>query len=223
MTAQTATPSIAHQVDEFNTGFTAAIGDDLSAVFADEQAALVEAGVPRHAVSVGDTVPDAALVTPDGTVTDLGAVLDGAPAVLVFYRGAWCPYCNITLRTYQAELLPALRERGIALVAISPQTPDASATAVTNGDLDFPVLSDPATALIRKLGLRTEPTADARAAHTRLGFDVADSNVDATADIPFPTVLVVGPDRGVVFADVHVDYTTRTEVTDILTALDLLA
>lgn len=214
--------TIAAQVDEFNGGFNEQIGAELAAVFAQEQQLLNAAGVPAGAVEVGDTVPDAQLIRPDGTATTLAEALQGAPAVLVFYRGAWCPYCNIALQTYQRDLLPALTERGVGLVAISPQTPAGSEQAVQNGGLDFTVLSDPANVLIRQLGIITEPSGDARQAHTRLGFDVADSNADATGDIPFPTVLLVDADRGVRFADVHVDYTTRTEVPEILTAVDAL-
>lgn len=214
--------TIAEQVDVFNDGFTTQIGPDLSDVFAREQLALTEAGVPAAAVRVGDTVRDAELVTTDGGTTTLAAALQGKPGVLVFYRGAWCPYCNIALQTYQRELLPKLREEGVALVAISPQTPEASELAIRNGGLEFTVLSDPGSALIRELGIITEPTADARQAHTTLGFDVADSNADATGDIPFPTVLVIDAGRVVRFADVHVDYTTRTEVPTILAAVDAL-
>ncbi|PPF79676.1 peroxiredoxin [Subtercola sp. Z020] len=212
-------PTIAAQVTEFNQGFEAQIGPDLSAVFAAEQAALNSRGIPANAVSVGDTVPDADLLTPDGNPTTLAAAVGDAPAVLVFYRGAWCPYCNLTLKTYQRELLPALREQGVGLVALSPQTPDGSRAAVEGAELDFPVLSDASNALVRRLGLLTEPSAEAREAHTALGFDVADSNADATGDIPFPTVLLVDADRTVRFADVHVDYTTRTEVSAILEAV----
>lgn len=212
--------TIAEQVDVFNTGFTEQIGPELSGVFAQEQLALNDAGVPQGAVATGDTVRDAALVRTDGTETTLARELNGNPAVLVFYRGAWCPYCNIALQTYQRDLLPRLREEGVELVAISPQTPEGSEQTVSNGGLSFTVLSDPANRLIRELGIITEPVAAARAAHTTLGFDVADSNADATGDIPFPTVLVIDADRVVRFADVHVDYTTRTEVATILAAVD---
>ncbi|MEA9985412.1 MULTISPECIES: peroxiredoxin-like family protein [Subtercola] len=220
--ASTIPASIAAQVAEFNTGFEAQIGPDLSAVFAAEQAALTTDGIPASTVAVGDTVPDARLLTPGGDTTTLAESLDGTPAVLVFYRGAWCPYCNITLQTYQRDLLPALRERGVRLIAISPQTPDGSKAITESAELDFPVLSDASNVLVRQLGIVTEPTADARAAHTALGFDVADSNADATGDIPFPTVLVIDAGRVVSFADIHVDYTTRTEVAAILDAVDAL-
>lgn len=222
MTSQTSTESIAEQVTTFNEGFTEQIGPRLSAVFADEQQGLNAAGVPDGAVAAGDVLPDAPLVSTDGSPTTLHEAIGDRPAIVVFFRGAWCPYCNITLKTYQRDLLPQLNERGIALVAISPQTPQASTQTVENGDLGFAVLADPGNALIARLGILTEPTAAARAAHTDLGFDVADSNADATGGIPFPTVLVVDAGRTVRFADVHVDYTTRTEVPKILTAADAL-
>ena len=147
-------------------------------------------------------------------------MLASSPAVIVFYRGAWCPYCNITLKHYQKALLPELDARGVTLLAVSPQTPEASALAVENGDLGFGVYSDPSAALVRELGIITEPSAEARQAHTALGFDVADSNADQTAAIPFPSVLIVDAEGIVRFVDIHVDYTTRTEVDTILGALD---
>ena len=213
------TTSISEQVGEFNVGFTAQIGPDLSAVFDREQHDLKSIGVPVDAIAVGDIVPDARLVGLDGEIVDLFSVTAGRPAVLVFYRGAWCPYCNITLRTYERDLRPELDRLGVALVAISPQKPDGSTAAVQGGDLNFPVLSDPSNAFVRALGIVTEPSAAARVAHTELGFDVADSNADSTAGIPFPTVIVIDANRTVRFVDVHVDYTTRTEVPAILTAL----
>ncbi|MBC7725303.1 MAG: AhpC/TSA family protein [Burkholderiaceae bacterium] len=214
-----ATAYISDQVDEFNQGFSAQIGPDLSAVFDREQLDLTSAGVPAGSVAVGDVVSDAELVGLDGATVSLFGITAGRPAVLVFYRGAWCPYCNITLRTYERELRPELDRLGVALVAISPQTPDGSTAAVKGGELNFPVLSDPSNALVRALGILTAPSGEARAAHTALGFDVADSNADSTADIPFPTVLIVDAHHTVRFVGVHVDYTTRTEVPAILAAL----
>lgn len=211
--------SISDHVTSFNEGFTATIGPRLSEVFDREQNDLVAAGVPTTSVQSGDRIADAALLDSSGASVQLYDALGSGAAVVVFYRGAWCPYCNLTLKHYQEQLLPTLRERGIELIAISPQTAEGSEQAVTNGALEFTVLSDPGNALVRQLGILTEPAADARAAHTELGFDVADSNADSTGDIPFPTVLIVNAARTVTFADVHVDYTTRTEVSEILAAL----
>lgn len=218
----TSTQSVAAQVSAFDVGFTETIGPDLSAVFAAEQADLVAAGTPAGAVAEGDALPDATLTTVDGEQVALSSVLAGAPAVVVFYRGAWCPYCNITLKHYEQTLAPELRSKGVGLVAISPQTPDGSAAAVANGELSFTVLSDPANALASELGILTAPSAEALEAHTALGFAVLDSNADDTPGIPFPTVLVVDAAGTVRFADVHVDYTTRTETGEILAAVAAL-
>lgn len=214
--------SIAQQVDEFNVGFTAQIGPELSAVFDDEQHDLRTAGIPERVVAVGDAVPDATLVTSTGEKTSLHEVLGKAPAVLVFYRGSWCPYCNLTLKTYQRELVGPLGDAGVQLIAISPQTPEASEQAVVNGDLGFTVLTDPGNRLADRFGIVTAPSAAARTAHTALGFDVADNNADDTAAIPFPTVLLTDASGAVRFVDVHVDYTTRTEVPEILDAISRL-
>lgn len=218
----TSTRSVADQVSEFDVGFAETIGPDLSAVFAKEQADLNASGTPAGAVTAGTPLPDATLTTVDGEQVALASVLDGSPAVLVFYRGAWCPYCNITLKHYEQTLAAPLREQGVALVAISPQTPDGSQAAVANGELSFTVLSDPANALAGELGILTAPSAEAQEAHTALGFAVKDSNADDTPGIPFPTVLVVDASGTVRFADVHVDYTTRTESDEILAAVAAL-
>lgn len=216
------TTSIAQQIDDFNTGFEAQIGDRLAGVFAGEQEDLRADGIPAGALGVGDEAPDASLLTADGQTTSLSAALGGTVGVVVFYRGAWCPYCNITLRTYQQELVPALRERGAQLIAVSPQTPQGSAKVTDDAALDYVVLSDPANALAEGFGIVTEPSADARAAHTELGFDVADSNADDTARIPFPSVYVIDAEGRIRFADIHVDYTTRTETDEIVRAVDAL-
>ncbi|MBE7162539.1 MAG: AhpC/TSA family protein [Williamsia herbipolensis] len=215
-------PSLADQVSTFNEGFTAQIGPDLSAVFDGEQTALRAAGQPDGRVVVGDRLPAAELRDAAGAPVALADVLDGAVSVLVFYRGAWCPYCNLTLRTYQQDLLPELTARGVRLVAVSPQTPEASEQSVANGSLAFPVLTDPANVFAAALGIVTEPSQDARRAHRELGFDVADSNADETARVPFPSVLVVDGDGVVRFVDVQVDYTVRTEVPTIIAAVDTL-
>ncbi|QHC57596.1 peroxiredoxin-like family protein [Rathayibacter sp. VKM Ac-2760] len=223
MTDSTATTAtIRQQVDEFSVGFNETIGPDLATVFADEQNDLVDGGPPAGAVSAGSTLADATVRTVDDEEVPLADVLGDGAAVLVFYRGAWCPFCNITLKHYNETLAPALAERGVALVAVSPQTPDGSRAAVVNGDLGFTVVSDPGNGLAGALGIVTAPSGAAQEAHTALGFAVKDSNADDTPAIPFPTVLVVDAGRVVRFADVHVDYTTRTETDEILRAVDAL-
>lgn len=222
MSTDTATTTIAGEIAAFVPGFTGAIGPELSAVFDGEQADLRAAGVPSGAAVVGAPLPRASVLDAEGAAHDLAELLGDGAAVLVFYRGAWCPFCNIALKHYEQTLAPALEERGVRLIAISPQAPEGTAAAVENGELGFTVVSDPGNALAGALGIVTAPSAAAQAAHTALGFAVKDSNADDSPAIPYPSVIVVDADRRIAFADIKVDYTQRTETPEILAAVDVL-
>jgi peroxiredoxin len=187
-------------------------------VFAEERVRLAATAVPGGVV--GTTIDDRTLVDPDGAQTTVCDALGGRVSVVVFYRGAWCPYCNIALATYQAQLLPELEHRGVNLVAISPQTPDGSLTTRDKNELRFTVLSDPGNALAGELGLVATPAPDVIAAQLQLGLDLTSTNADGTTAIPMPTTLIVDTRRVVRWVDVHPDYSSRSEVADILAALD---
>jgi peroxiredoxin len=146
-------------------------------------------------------------------------VLD-RPAVLVLYRGAWCPFCNSALRTYQRELVPELAARDVALVAVSPQRPDGSLSMREKNELTFTVLSDPANQLATALGVLTGPSPEARGAQLELGLDLEAINADGTTALPMPTVVILDRDRTIRWIDVHANYSTRTASGDILAALD---
>jgi peroxiredoxin len=214
----TTDPTVAAQVENLQAQMADHLPAAVLDAFGAEQAELRAAGDPETA-AVG-TAPDADLLDVHGRPTTLTAARAGRPAVVVFYRGGWCPYCNIALRTYQAQLVPQLRERGVELVAVSPQKPDGSLSTQEAAELTFTVLSDPGNVLARQLGIRTEPTADTLAAQQSLGLDLTAANADGTAEIPMPTTLVLNAQGVVRWIDVHADYTTRSEVADILAAVD---
>ncbi|HUN38256.1 MAG TPA: peroxiredoxin-like family protein, partial [Trebonia sp.] len=146
----------------------------------------------------------------------------GGPSVLVFYRGAWCPYCNIALSAYQAELLPQLTERGIPLIAVSPQKPDGSLTMQQKHSLAFAVVSDPGNVIAGRLGILTRPSQEARAAQLQLGLDLASVNADGTTTVPMPATVILDASRAIRWIDVHPDYSTRTEAGQVVDALDHL-
>ena len=137
---------------------------DVFSVFATEQAELDAKGIPAGVIAAGAKLPDAELLDPRGDAVALYDVLAARPAVVVFYRGAWCPYCNIALRTYQSELAGELDRRGVTLLAVSPQKPDESLSMREKHDLGYAVLSDPGNVLAGAVGIVTAPSAAVRAA-----------------------------------------------------------
>lgn len=190
--------------------------------FTAEQRALAESGVPAGVADPGTSIPDAEMLRADGTRTTLDAVRGGRPAVVVFYRGAWCPFCNVALRVYQDQLFPPLEARGVSLIAVSPQHPDGSLSMAEKQSLEYAVLSDPNNRLARALGIITRPTEDAHALQLENGLDLEKHNADGTLDVPMPTVVIIGADGTLAWIDVHPDYTARTEPEQVLAALDQL-
>jgi peroxiredoxin len=188
-------------------------------VFTRNSQQLHARGIPAGVVKVGDALAPFTLYNAVGKPVGLEDLVATGPAVLVFYRGGWCPYCNLALRTYQRELLPQLDAWHATLAAISPQTPDQSLSTAEKAALDFQVLSDPGSRLARRIGIAFEQAEEVLAAQRRLGLDLAQVNEEGSTLLPMPTVLIIDPNRTVRFAEVHPDYTARTEVADIVAAL----
>jgi peroxiredoxin len=180
---------------------------------------LLSQGIPAGAAKAGDRLEPFTLDDATGTPVSLDQLVEGGPAVIVFYRGGWCPYCNMALRTYQRELLPELEACGARLVAISPQSPDQSLSTAEKAQLTFTVLSDPGSRLARSIGIVFQQADEVLAAQRQLGLDLAQINAEGSTELPRPTVLIVDQNRTVRFIDVQPDYTARTEVADILAAL----
>ena len=214
----TTTSTIAEQVASYHRASADQLPPEVAGAFATEQRDLAAAGNPSGVAEPGSRLPDGELLDVDSKPTTLAQNLGDKPAVIVFYRGGWCPYCNIALRTYQAQLVPALAERGIALVAISPQVPDGSLSTKETKELTFTVLSDPGNQLAGQLGILTAPSDGTRAAQLQLGLDVAQVNADGTSALPMPTVVIADADGVIRWIDVHLDYSTRTEPGQVLQA-----
>jgi len=214
--------TIASRVAQLQQGLSGHLPDDVRNAFGAEQAGLDANGAPAGIAVPGDAMPDAQLLDVYGAPIKFSEAVDGSGAVVVLYRGAWCPYCNLTLRAYQEDLLPYLAERDIPLVAISPQKPDGSMSTQEKNELTFTVLSDPGNQVAAALGVLTAPTDDARAAQRTLGVDLPANNADGTYGVPMPTVVIVDSGGIIRWIDVHPNYTTRTEVADILDAVTVL-
>jgi thiol-disulfide isomerase/thioredoxin len=133
------TGALNDQLGELKEGFKTDTTAEVFDTFAEEQQILASSADTSGFVKAGDMVEPFSLPDANGVPVDLSRLLAQGPVVIVFYRGAWCPYCNLTLRTYQSELLPELQKLGASLVAISPQTPDGSLSAKETNELAFTV------------------------------------------------------------------------------------
>jgi peroxiredoxin len=215
--------SIREQSQQLKAAASARLPAEVVAVFDRSVEQMRQKGVPSGTVAVGDRLESFTLSDATGAPVTLEDLVADGPVVIVFYRGGWCPYCNLALRTYQQELLPKMIAFDARLVAISPQTPDESLTTAQKAGLEFTVLSDPGSRLASRIGVAFQQAEEVLDAQRRLGLDLAQVNAEASIELPMPTVLIVDADRTVRFVDVQPDYTSRTEVADIVDGLAGLA
>jgi peroxiredoxin len=213
----TDTTSLAAQLEEISAMLPPEWADRLSAGI-DE---IARSGV-APGIAPGERAPAFALPDPRGRVVALDDLLRIGPVVVVFYRGAWCPFCSVTLRAYQAAL-PDLAARGASLVAISPQAPDRALTLAEDAALGFPVLSDVDQRAISAYRVQFEIPPSMQALYLDdFHFDVRRETADGTWHLPVPATFVLDADGVVVRAHVDADYRTRMEVSAVLEALDEL-
>jgi peroxiredoxin len=176
---------------------------------------------PKTAIGLDDRAPDFTLPDALGKPVFLGDLLRVGPVVVTFYRGGWCPYCNLQLRAYQAAL-PELTALGACLVAISPQLPDGSLSTAEANELTFDVLSDVGNAVARRYGLVWTLPEELRAALRSSNKALPAINGDESWELPIPATYVIARDGRVVLAAIDADYRTRLEPDAILTALKSL-
>jgi peroxiredoxin len=186
-------------------------------------AELIAFGAAERALKVGDKAPAFTLKDPNGNdVSSAGLLAQGA-LVVSFYRGVWCPYCNLDLQALE-EALPEFERRGARLVAISPQTPVNSRKSVRQNALSFPILSDADNDVAAAFRLRFELPDYLIELYKNAGkIDLPGFNGDPSWTLPMPARYVIAPDRTILYAEVNPDYTRRPEPEDMFPAIEKAA
>lgn len=180
--------------------------------------ALIASGAAGRALKAGDRAPEFTLESPDGTPLSSADLLAHGPLVVSFYRGVWCPYCNMELQALQAAL-PAFQAAGASLVAISPQTRVNSRKSVRENAPDFPILSDTQNNVAAAFGLRFALPDYLVELYKALGNQLPTFNGDDSWTLPMPGRFVIGSDGIIAYAEVNPDYTRRPEPSDMLSAI----
>jgi len=181
-------------------------------------AELIASGAADRALKAGDRAPSFALKDPEGTLVQSAELLRQGPLIVSFYRGVWCPYCNMELQALEA-LRPEFERLGARLVAISPQTPANSRKSVRQNGLSFPILSDAGGEVGAAFGLRFTLPDYLIEVYKGLKNDLPAFNDDPGWTLPMPARYVIGQDGTILYAEVNPDYTRRPEAEDMLPVL----
>jgi peroxiredoxin len=182
---------------------------------------LIASGAQNQALKAGDFAPEFTLPNVDGSPVSSKALLAKGPLVVTFYRGAWCPFCNLDLSALE-EARSEIEARGASLVAISQQTSPNSRKSQRQNGLGFPILGDHGGEIAARFGVRWTLPDYLREVQKALGADLTQFNGEDSWTLPMPARYVIGQDNTIAYAEVNADYTRRPEPSAVFPVLEQL-
>ena len=187
----------------------------------DDMKKLSESGIVEGAPKVGEKLKDFKLSGPLGEDRNLSQLRETGPVVVTFYRGGWCPYCNLELRAYQ-DVLQDIKDAGATLVAITPELPESSLTTSEKNELKFEVLSDVNSEYAKEIGLVYTLPEELRPIYESFGIELEKHNGKEQFDLPLAATFIVDVDGTITYSFVTADYTVRAEPSEIVKGLKSL-
>lgn len=206
------------QIDRFDALGAPYVPEEMAKQVKSHIEHLITSGVSALALKEGEQAPNFTLPDALGQPVTLSQLLTQGPVIIIFYRGQWCPYCNLELRAYQ-KALTQVQELGATLVAISPQTPDHSLSTMEKQELAFAVLSDVSNQVARQFGLVFTLDEDARALYAQIGADLPAYNGDDTWELPMTGTFLVDQAGTVRLASVDPNFTHRLDPSVVIARL----
>ena len=212
--------SLSQELEEYRAGWRQRVPADRQAAMERHMAQLEASGFGKSAKQVGDLAPDVSLPDATGKTVSLASMLQKGPVVVVFYRGGWCPFCNMQLKAYET-VLPRIKAAGASIVAISTEKPDDTVTTTEKNALTFPVLSDVGQKVGKAFGVVYAFTEELRSVYDGFKLDIPGKNgTPGEWSLPLSATYAVGSDGRILFADTGVDYRHRTDPMDVIGILE---
>lgn len=204
------------EIKKYQESFRKKVPKDIQEVMFLATQKLKEVNLTKNVPQVGEIFPNITLPNALNKDISLDALLkDNDYLIINFYRGAWCPYCNLELQSLQ-KIAPNLEPYKASIVAISPQTPDNSLSTKEKNELSFEVLSDNNNSIAKKLGLVFSLAVELRPIYKSFGIDIPQSNNEESYELPMPATFVINKNKEILYVFVDEDYTKRSEPQEIL-------
>ena len=200
--------TLAMELSEVENKFREENGAAAAAIFTDFIGEMDPADIKLHALKIGDRAPDFTLKNALGRSITLSAEINRGPVILTWYRGGWCPYCNLAL-AYLQRFLPQFRQAGAELIAITPEKPDETLTTKEKHDLEFEVLTDEGNKVARLYGGVHKLNTEVKDFYRDRGV-LAHYEGDVQ-EFPVPATYIISPEGIVLYAFVEADYRQRAE------------
>ena len=219
MSTQVKIPSYQEGLKDLQDNLAKVLPTEALTIFGNDAEQLKETHQNILKLKIGAQAPNFNLSNAAGETVSLNGLLQKGKVVLTFYRGSWCPYCNLQLNQYQ-QILDEIEELGAQLVAVSPQTPDESLNIKEKNELKFEVLSDNGNIVAKQFTTVFRNDNAPLNAMTDLGIDFDAHYSDDSKELPVPAVFIIEQDGTISFAKaIDGDYRNRVESSDIIEAL----
>lgn len=210
--------SLKRQIEGLKSKFLPQLPDQIKESMRKAEDDLRELRLAERALGTGDIAVDFTLPNAQGELVSSEALRDAGPVVLSFYRGSWCPYCNLELKALQ-DVHSEIQALGASLVAISPQLPDETMSTAEKTQLEFEILSDVNSEVADQYGLTFSLDEKLRPIYKNWGADIATLNDDPDCKLPLPATYVINEDGKIVHSFADEDYTKRLEPHEIIDSL----
>lgn len=209
-------------IKEYQNGFKAKVPQEIQEKMKVATKELEDASISKNALKVGDFAKEIKLPNAVGKEISLFDTLDNNEFVIVnFYRGEWCPYCNLELKALQSYN-DEFKKLGASLIAVSPQSTDSSLSTKEKNELAFEVLSDANNIIAKDYGLVFSLADELKPIYLSFGIDIPSKNQENSYEIPMPATYLINKNKEIVFSFIDEDYTKRCEPQDIIDILKSL-
>lgn len=210
--------TLAKNIEQLNQDLVTQLPQEILEAFGKSIEDLKTKNIEKNSIQIGERIPAFSLPNVLGKMVNSEEVLKSNKMILAFYRGSWCPYCNLELKFLQ-ENLSRIKEKNAVLIAISPQSPDHSLTMIEKNNLEFEVLTDSNNDFAEKLGITFQLQDFVLPYYQSLGINLADFNANNDNTLPVPAVFVIDENRTILYKFLDVNYMSRVDMEDLINVL----
>lgn len=210
--------NLAQQIEELNENLVKQLPTEVLEVFDKSIQHLKTENIEENSIKVGDKFPDFSLPGTGNRIICLKELLKKGKMIVAFFRGSWCPYCNLELKALQ-DSLKQITDRKITLVAISPQASDYSEELKNNHHLDFELLTDKDNILAKQLGISFELQDYVIPIYNSLGIALSEYNGNDNNELPVPAIFVIDTDRTITYKFADANYMNRINIEELIEQL----
>ena len=209
---------LAKQIEQFNNELATQVPQEVLEAFGKSIKDLKTKNIEEKSIKLGAIMPDFSLPNAKNEIIHSKEILKSGKMIIAFYRGSWCPYCNLELKALQ-ENLSKINDKKVSLVAISPQSPDNSLSIIEKHNLTFEVLTDKDNTFAKQLGIVFELQDFVLPFYNALGINLSSFNKNDDTSLPIPAVFVVNENGIIIYKFADVNYMNRIDIDELLKTL----